>query len=148
MGRLASGQVMSLMFLIPGLWLLCNNVSTPKVSILFYYSLLKLVVLFNVDLEMPSTAVSLSLLLFWLLLLGYVLNRNSYLVKSVCFSWTILHQHHQVVLNYIASKEVVDPLAAKAGDLNLQTQMGSTKVSGETPGLLVGFMFGSISTLW
>ena len=82
MGRLACGQVMSLMFIIPGLWLLYNNVSTSNVSILFYYSLLKLVVLFNVDLEMPSTAVSLSLLLFWLLLLGYVLNRNSNLVKT------------------------------------------------------------------
>jgi len=76
MGRLASGQVMSLMFLIPGLWLLCNNVSTSNVSILFYYSLLKLVVLFNVDLEMPSIAVSVSFLLFWLLLLGYVLNHS------------------------------------------------------------------------
>jgi hypothetical protein len=62
--------------------------------------------------------------------------------------WSILHQYYQVVLNYVASKEMMNPLAAKAGDLNLQTQMGSTKVSGETQGLLVGFMFGSVSTLW
>jgi len=47
MGRLASGQVMSLMFIIPGLWLLSLTVSTPDVSVLLYYLILCLVALLN-----------------------------------------------------------------------------------------------------
>ena len=119
MGRLASGQVMSLIFIIPGIWFLFNNVSTFNVTIIFYYSLLKLVVFFNADLEMPSVAVSVSLLLFWMLLMGCVLNRNPFLVKRVHPSLTMLYQYHQIVLDYIASKEMVDPLAVKANDPNL-----------------------------
>jgi hypothetical protein len=99
-GQLASGQVMSLMFIIPGLWLLfkqCFNIQclnsmlifSTKVGgilqyvlILFYYSLLNLVVSFNADLKMPSVAVSVSLLLFCLLLMGYVLNRGFFVERN------------------------------------------------------------------
>ena len=51
MGRLASGQVMSLMFIIPGLWLLSLTVSTPDFSVLLYYLILCLVALLNLSVE-------------------------------------------------------------------------------------------------
>ena len=51
MGRLASGQVMSLVFRIPGLWLVSLTVSTSDVSGLLCYLVLCLVALLNSSVE-------------------------------------------------------------------------------------------------
>jgi hypothetical protein len=50
---------------------------------------------FNLDLKIPSSAMPLSLLLFWFLLLGYILKRNSFLLDRLgllCIRVSILKE--------------------------------------------------------
>ena len=99
MGRLASGRVMSLAFIIPGLWLLSLTVSTPDVSVLLYL-ILCLTALLNSSVE--------------------TLTRVAAVLALVCCLWSEAH--------YLAAP---GPLVSGAGDLNMQTVKGSSKVSDE-----------------
>ena len=54
-----------------------------NISTILCYSVINLVVLINVELEIPSMAMSMCLLPFWLLLMIYVLLQNSFLLHVV-----------------------------------------------------------------
>ena len=102
MGRLASGQVMSLMFIIPGLWLLSLTVSTSDVSVLLCYLILCLVALLNSSVETLTVVAAV-------------------LALASCLQW----EAHSLA--------APGPLVSGAGDLNMQTVKGSSKVSDEAP---------------
>ena len=102
MGRLASSQVMSLMFIIPGLWLLSLAVSTSDVSVLLCYLVIYLMALLNSSVEILTKVASVLALMFCLLWEAY-------------------------------SLATPGPLVSGAGDLNIQTAKGSSKVSEEAP---------------
>ena len=86
-GQLASGQVMSLMFIIPVLWLLSLCVSMSDVSILLYSSVLKCMGPLNSNLEMSSNTVSMTLLVFCLLLTGHILKPKPSLPGRLCLHY-------------------------------------------------------------
>ena len=81
--QLASGQVMSLPFIIPGLWLVSTAVLTVDASILFYCSILYLVALLNPDLETLANVATVLALVFCLLCVSHFLAAQETLTSGV-----------------------------------------------------------------
>ena len=71
MGRFESGQIVSLILLMPGLLGLYVMLPNYSLSDVLCYAILTAVVLLNFELELPSE-VPMIFLPFWLLLLGYL----------------------------------------------------------------------------
>jgi hypothetical protein len=83
MGRLDSGLVMSLLFIILGPWMLYFYFPMFNISTIICYSVVNLVGLLNIELEIPPLAVSMCLLLCWLLLIIYLLKKNPFPLHMV-----------------------------------------------------------------
>ena len=74
MGRFDSGQIVSLLLLIPGLWSVFVFVNEVNWSELVFSWMLFVVITLNSELRMPATmgCLILASMLFWLMLLSYL----------------------------------------------------------------------------
>jgi hypothetical protein len=90
MGRLDSGLVMSLLFRTPGLLILYSSFSMFNIFTILYYFVVNLVVLLNVKLEISPMAVSMCLLVFWLLLVSCVFKQNLFSLHVVKYGLRLL----------------------------------------------------------
>ena len=84
MGRFDSGQIVSLFFLVPGLWSVFVFVSEVHWSELVFSCMLFAVITLNSELKVPTPMACLILasMLFWLMLLSYLVLFKSEKVKK------------------------------------------------------------------
>ena len=83
MGRFETGQIVSLILLMPGLLGVYMMLPNYSVTDLLCYAILNLVVLLHFELELLSE-IPMTFLLFWLFLLGYLVGWKK---RSHLTSW-------------------------------------------------------------